>query len=83
VIPNSRSLDILAPYFQADVLETQDPWGSDERADRLLALLPDRSLNEALRKKWDSSPGRPSTQKWADIDTLAKSGASKTRKFPI
>ncbi|KAH8668922.1 hypothetical protein BX600DRAFT_379633 [Xylariales sp. PMI_506] len=73
----SRSLDILAPHFQADILETQDPWRSPERAERLLTLLPDRALNESLRKKWDSSPGRSSTAKWADIDVLAKSGASK------
>ncbi len=40
-------------------------------------MLPDKSLNESLRKKWDSAPGRASTSKWADIDALAKSGASK------
>jgi DNA primase small subunit len=34
-------------------------------------------LNEALRKKWSSAPGRVSTSKWADIDALAKTGASK------
>jgi DNA primase small subunit len=34
-------------------------------------------LNEALRKKWNSAPGRASTSKWADIDALAKTGASK------
>ncbi|KAI0517834.1 DNA primase small subunit [Xylaria bambusicola] len=74
----SRSLDILAPHFQSDVLETQDPWASSDRAEHLLSLLPDKALNESLRKKWDSSPGRASTSKWADIDALAKSGASKS-----
>ncbi|KAI2467359.1 prim-pol domain-containing protein [Annulohypoxylon bovei var. microspora] len=73
----SRSLDILAPHFQADVLESQDPWASPERAEQLLGLLPDKALNDGLRRKWDSSPGRASTSKWADIDALAKSGASK------
>lgn len=34
-------------------------------------------MNEALRKKWSSSPGRASAAKWADIDALAKTGASK------
>jgi DNA primase small subunit len=34
-------------------------------------------LNEALRKKWSSAPGRTSTAKWADIDALAKLGTSK------
>ena len=34
-------------------------------------------MNEALRKKWSSAPGRLSTAKWADIDALAKTGASK------
>ncbi len=49
-----------------------------EKAERLLALLPDQRLNEALRKKWDAAPGRSSANKWADIDALAKSGVSKT-----
>lgn len=31
-----------------------------------------------MRKKWSSSPGRASTSKWADIDALAKTGASKS-----
>lgn len=43
-----------------------------------MQLLPDKTLNEALRKKWSSSPGRLSTAKWADIDSLAKSGTSKS-----
>lgn len=44
----------------------------------MLQLLPDKALNEALRKKWDAAPGRSSASKWADIDTLAKTGASKS-----
>ncbi|KAG9237852.1 eukaryotic and archaeal DNA primase small subunit [Amylocarpus encephaloides] len=73
----ARSLDILKTHFQSDILQDQDPWETDEKFDRLLELLPDRSLNDALRKKWSSAPGRASTSKWADIDVLAKSGASK------
>lgn len=60
------------------MLEDQDPWVSTEKSERLLQLLPDRTLNDSLRKKWDSAPGRASTSKWADIDALAKAGASKT-----
>ncbi|CAJ2509242.1 Uu.00g142680.m01.CDS01 [Anthostomella pinea] len=71
----SRSLDILAPHFQTDVLESQDPWSTPARAEHLLSLLPDKTLNDSLRKKWDSSPGRASASKWADIDAVAKSGA--------
>ncbi|KAI2634588.1 prim-pol domain-containing protein [Xylaria nigripes] len=74
----SRSLNILAPHFQNDVLETQDPWADRDRAEHLLSLLPDKRLNDSLRKKWDSSPGRPSSLKWADIDALAKSGGNKS-----
>jgi len=44
----------------------------------LLQLLPDKALNDALRKKWDAAPGRSSSSKWADIDALAKTGSSKT-----
>ncbi|KAH0538526.1 hypothetical protein FGG08_004913 [Glutinoglossum americanum] len=74
----SRSLDILKDHFQSDILEVQDPWRDPTRSDRLLHLLPDRALNDSLRKKWDSSPLRPSTSKWADIDALAKAGASRS-----
>ncbi|KUJ10681.1 prim-pol domain-containing protein [Mollisia scopiformis] len=73
----ARSLDILKPHFESDVLQDQDPWETDEKFARLLELLPDRTLNEALKKKWSSAPGRSSTSKWADIHALAKSGVSK------
>jgi DNA primase small subunit len=59
------------------VLEKQNPWGTAEQAEKLLLLLPDRTLNESLRKKWDAAPGRSSKSKWADIDAVAKTGASK------
>lgn len=73
----SRSLDILKDHFQEDVLSTQNPWETDEQAEKLLLLLPDRTLNESLRRKWQAAPGRSSTSKWADIDSMAKTGASK------
>ncbi len=71
-----RSLDILKDHFQHDVLEAQDPWQSPERAESLLQQIPNLELREALRKKWDASPGRASTSKWADIDALAQTSAS-------
>lgn len=74
----SRSLDILKEHFQRDILEDQDPWAEPMKAERLLQLLPDKDLNDSLRKKWDAAPGRSSASKWADIDALAKTGASKT-----
>lgn len=60
------------------MLEVQNPWETDEQAEKLLQLLPDRQLNESLRKKWSAAPGRASLSKWADIDGLAKTGASKS-----
>lgn len=68
-------MEILKPHFSEDVLEKQDPWDTDERAEKLLQLLPDKTLNDSLRKKWASAPGRSSLSKWADIDSLAKSGS--------
>jgi len=67
----------LKEHFQRDILADQDPWAKPEKAERLLQLLPDKTLNDSLRKKWDAAPGRSSASKWADIDTLAKTGASK------
>ncbi|KAE8153984.1 hypothetical protein BDV25DRAFT_5598 [Aspergillus avenaceus] len=74
----SRSLDILKPYFAQTILVDQDTFVSSEQAQRLLTLLSDKSLNEALRKKWESSPDRPSASKWADIDALANTGKGGT-----
>jgi len=73
-----RSLRVLRDHFQTDILVEQDPWAADERFNTLLDLLPDKDLNAALRKKWESAPERPSTNKWADIDTLAKEGAGSS-----
>lgn len=67
-------MEILKPHFAEDVLEKQDPFETDERAEKLLQLLPDKMLNDSLRKKWSSAPGRSSMSKWADIDTLAETG---------
>lgn len=72
LILTRRSLETLKSHFQSDILRDQDPWETDEKFDRLLQLLPDKTLNDALRKKWSSAPGRASTAKWADIDALAK-----------
>lgn len=66
-----RSLNILKGHFEQDILKDQDPWATDEHAGRLLDLLPDKKLTTALRRKWDSAPGRSSSSKWADIDVLA------------
>lgn len=68
----------MGTHFLKDVLEAQDPWASSEKAERLLGLLPDKSLNDSLRKRWDSSPGRSSALKWQDIDAVARTGASRT-----
>jgi DNA primase small subunit len=74
----NRSLEILKPYFAQTTLVDQDTFASTDQAQRLLSLLPDKGLNESLRRKWDSAPDRSSTSKWADIDALAKTGKSST-----
>ncbi|KAF4554571.1 DNA primase small subunit-like protein [Elsinoe fawcettii] len=69
-----RSLKLLDQSFSSAILESQDPFRSAEGEKRLLALIHDPVLSTALSKKWDSTPNRSSTQKWADIDALASSG---------
>ncbi|KAG8629577.1 hypothetical protein KVT40_003442 [Elsinoe batatas] len=69
-----RSLKLLDLSFSSAILEAQDPFRSSEGEKRLLSLIPDPVLSTALSKKWDSTPNRSSTQKWADIDALASFG---------
>lgn len=73
---NRRSLQLLRDHFSTNILKTQDPFASADGAETLLSLLPDAELNKALQRKWDSAPERSSSSKWADIDGLAKNGAS-------
>lgn len=72
----SRSFDLAKKEFATAILSDQDPWLND--SDKLLNLLPDKSLVEALRRKWAGLPGRSSALKWQDIDEEAKKGTSKT-----
>ena len=71
-----RSLEILKPYF-AEVMDDQEPFMSKEGEERLITLLGDRELGEALRRKWGAVEGRTSRRKWEDIDEMARTGVSK------
>ncbi|EEH03165.1 DNA primase [Histoplasma capsulatum G186AR] len=73
----SRSLEILKPHFASTILVAQDTFSKPAQAEQLLALLPDKPLADALRRKWDSAPERSSTSKWNDIDAVAKSAKSR------
>lgn len=72
-----RSLKFLKTRFLKDILEDQDPWNNSNYAD-LLDSLPDSGLANALKAKWTEYPNRSSSEKWADIDRIARSGISKT-----
>jgi len=69
-----RSLSIIDSHFPTDTLEVQNPFIDPSQTTHLLSLIPDSSLTTALVKKWESSPSRSSSQKYADIDALAASG---------
>lgn len=74
----ARSLDTLKLHFKEEVLDLQEPWLDSKGSDKLLERIPDGDLREALRKKWATQSHRPSAAKWADIDSLAQSGVSKS-----
>ncbi|VBB81903.1 Putative DNA primase small subunit [Podospora comata] len=76
----ARSLGILKEHFLTDVLEGQDPWREEDRAEKLLMLLPDVKLRVALKEKWEANPGRSSVVKWGDIDSVAKTMGSVNTK---
>lgn len=73
----SRSFDTLKGYFEDKILVEQDPWRTQPKAEELLKLLPDKDLNDALKRKWESQHERSSKDKWADINVLAEKGVSK------
>ncbi|KAI5813839.1 eukaryotic and archaeal DNA primase small subunit [Pyronema omphalodes] len=74
----SRSLDVLIENFGQEILRDQDPWREEEKAERLLELLQDKTLAAELRKQWSSEPGRSSKKKWDDINSAASKTSSST-----
>ncbi|KMP05668.1 DNA primase small subunit [Coccidioides immitis RMSCC 3703] len=72
-----RSRNILIPYFRSTILNNQDTFSSSDQAARLLQFIPDKSLKDALQKKWESAPSRGSSSKWSDIDDVAKASGNQ------
>jgi len=58
----------LGGYFTEVILEDQQCFDSEEGAETLLALLPDKIIAAKLRKLWAVTPGRPSMKKFADLN---------------
>ncbi|KAK6359580.1 hypothetical protein TWF696_000732 [Orbilia brochopaga] len=75
-----RSRGILERDFEKNILEDQDPFRTEEQSKRLLQLLPDQQFRGALREKWSSTTERSSSDKWRDIDDVAKTGVAKDLK---
>lgn len=78
-----RSFNILKHNFTSIILEEQDPWltmaGDDkagknwEQVEELLSFLPDKSLQNELRTKWQNQSSTSNSKaKWDDITTVAK-----------
>lgn len=73
-----RSYNILKSDFAAIIFLEQDPWNTHttsdkvwESIDELLAFIPEKLLQDELRKTWQATPST-SAQKWKEIDTVAK-----------
>ncbi|CAH2351844.1 DNA primase small subunit [[Candida] railenensis] len=73
-----RSFNILKDQFATIILREQDPWNTyennteiDKKLDELLSFLPEKALQEELRKHWKSSSSNSLT-KWEDINVFAK-----------
>ena len=60
-------------------MAVQNPWQSAEQAEKLLKLLPDPTLNDSLRRKWNAAPERSSVAKWGDIDAVARTGGASKK----
>ncbi|ODV64393.1 DNA primase subunit PRI1 [Ascoidea rubescens DSM 1968] len=73
-----RSLKILTEQFEDVILNDQDPWRDNDKANNALnKLIPDKALNDALRNLWNSKPQRSSFEKWNDINEVYKKGVTK------
>lgn len=74
-----RSFKILKDEFAGIILEEQDPWNTEngsttnwDKVDELLSFLPEKVLQEQLRKHWQEKSFSNSMDKWEDINVFAK-----------
>jgi DNA primase small subunit len=74
VLPPSiqTALEPLATIFSSLILTDQNCFGSEEGYETLLKLIPDRSVVDNLRKKWEADPDRHSADKWGDLKSEVK-----------
>jgi DNA primase small subunit len=74
VLPPSlqTALGPLATLFSSLILTDQNCFGSEEGYEALLQLIPDHSVVNNLRKKWESDPDRHSADKWSDLKSEVK-----------
>jgi len=66
------SIDPLAETFTELVLEDQDCFGSHEGYEKLLTLIPNGTVVDTLREKWQEDPTRDSSGKWRDFQREIK-----------
>lgn len=64
-----RSLELLKDEFVEIILRDQNTWGSEEGEKKLLNLIPDFKLRNALQSKWSGS-SMDSTAKWVSIGEM-------------
>ncbi|EDK36413.2 hypothetical protein PGUG_00511 [Meyerozyma guilliermondii ATCC 6260] len=77
-----RSFDLLKNEFVDIILKEQDPWNTSssepsdkswEQVETLLSYVPEKPLQEELRRKWKSQTSvSTSMSKWEDITVIAK-----------
>ncbi|ORY94216.1 hypothetical protein BCR43DRAFT_461715 [Syncephalastrum racemosum] len=62
-----RSLEIVKPYFVPLLLKDQAMLDEPENWNKVLAILSDTTIREALEEEWSKNPSRPGTEKWNDL----------------
>jgi DNA primase small subunit len=79
------ALNPLATLFSSLILTDQNCFGSEDGYEALLQLIPDRSVVDNLRKKWEADPDRHSADKWGDLKSEVKrfDKGSSTRVSPF
>lgn len=76
-----RSFELLKNEFVEIILKEQDPWSTSssedserswEQVENLLSFLPEKALQEELRRKWKLASVSSSMSKWEDVSVVAK-----------
>ncbi|XP_062518429.1 DNA primase small subunit-like [Corticium candelabrum] len=78
-----RAEEIVKDKFKKLALENQDILGMPEQAEKVLALIPDTTIQDEVRQRWSKTHRVTSEHRWEDVVATLKSASGSHNKWKL